>query len=96
MQLQQTIAGLGLSCQWVQDESACLAALSAGDISLLVCDLSLVEQDAISLLMNQPQLQEAGLPIVLLSAHEQTLNRRCPPPAARCRFQYSGGAGQAA
>lgn len=73
MQLQQTIAGLGLSCQWVQDESVCLAALSAGDISLLVCDLSLVEQDAISLLMNQPQLQEAGLPIVLLSAHEQTL-----------------------
>ncbi|TNI88961.1 response regulator [Aeromonas sobria] len=73
MQLQQTIAGLGLSCQWVQDETACLAVLAAGDISLLVCDLSLVEQDAISLLMSQPQLQEAGLPIVLLSAHEQTL-----------------------
>ncbi|WP_042011440.1 response regulator [Aeromonas fluvialis] len=72
-QLQQTIAALGLSCQWVKDEAACLAALEAGDTNLLVCDLSLVEQDAISLLMNQPQLQEAGLPIVLLSAHEQTL-----------------------
>ena len=73
VQMQQTIAALGLSCQWVQDETTCLAALEAGDISLLVCDLSLVEQDAISLLMSQPQLQEAGLPIVLLSAHEQTL-----------------------
>ncbi|MFB2864756.1 response regulator [Aeromonas sp. MdU4] len=73
MQLQQTIAGLGLSCQWVQDERACLAALSAGDIRLLICDLSLVEQDAISLLMSQPRLQQEGLPIVLLSAHEQTL-----------------------
>ncbi|MGH1410088.1 MAG: response regulator [Aeromonas sp.] len=73
MQLQQAVASLGLSCQWVQDESACLAALAAGDISLLVCDLSLVEQDAISLLMNQPQLQRSELPIILLSAHEQTL-----------------------
>lgn len=58
VQMQQTIAALGLSCQWVQDETTCLAALEAGDISLL---------------MSQPQLQEAGLPIVLLSAHEQTL-----------------------
>ncbi|WP_033138675.1 response regulator [Aeromonas finlandensis] len=73
MRLQQAIAGLGLTCQWVQDESACLTALGAGDIRLLVCDLSLVEQDAISLLMSQPQLQDEGLPIVLLSAHEQTL-----------------------
>ncbi|WP_270694125.1 MULTISPECIES: response regulator [unclassified Aeromonas] len=73
MQLQQTIAALGLSCQWVQDEAACLAALAAGDTRLLVCDLSLVEQDAISLLMSQPRLQQEGLPIVLLSAHEQTL-----------------------
>ncbi|WP_421172925.1 response regulator [Aeromonas sp. 601115] len=73
MQLQQAIAELGLSCQWVQDETACLAALEAGDISLLVCDLSLVEQDAISLLMSQPQIQRSGLPIILLSAHEQTL-----------------------
>lgn len=72
-QLQQTIAGLGLTCQWVQDERACLAALAVGDIRLLLCDLSLVEQDAIGMLMSQPQLRAAGLPIVLLSAHEQTL-----------------------
>ena len=73
MQLQLTLAELGLSCQWVQDETACLATLATGDIRLLLCDLSLVEQDAIGLLMNQPRLQAEGLPIVLLSAHEQTL-----------------------
>ncbi|PTT46402.1 response regulator [Aeromonas sp. HMWF016] len=73
MQLQQTIAGLGLTCHWVQDEQACLTALGEGSTRLLICDLSLVDQDAISLLMGQPQLQSDGLPIILLSAHEQTL-----------------------
>ncbi|GAB5991071.1 response regulator [Aeromonas enteropelogenes] len=72
-QLQQTIAELGIPCQWVQEEQACLTALADGEIRMLICDLSLVEQDAISVLMGQPQLREAGLPIVLLSAHEQTL-----------------------
>lgn len=73
MQLQQSISELGLPCQWVQDESACLRALASDDVQLLICDLSLVDQDAISLLMKQPQLRSVGLPIVLLSAHEQTL-----------------------
>ncbi|MNS81178.1 hypothetical protein D3C72_1148820 [compost metagenome] len=40
---------------------------------LLICDLSLAEQDAISLLMSHPQYQHSGLPIILLSAHDQTL-----------------------
>ncbi|MGL4714628.1 MAG: response regulator [Aeromonas sp.] len=71
--LQQTIVSLGLSCQWVQDETACLAALAEGDIRLLVCDLSLVDKDAITMLMQQSQLKADGLPIILLSAHEQTL-----------------------
>jgi CheY-like chemotaxis protein len=40
---------------------------------LLICDLSLAEQDAISLLMSHPQYHHSGLPIILLSAHDQTL-----------------------
>ncbi|MGY3892720.1 response regulator [Aeromonas enterica] len=71
--IQQEIQGLGLPCQWVQDGNACIKALAQGDIKLLISDLSLVEQDAISLLMGQPQYQNSGLPIILLSAHDQTL-----------------------
>lgn len=71
--IQQEIRGLGLPCQWVQDGNACIKALAGGEIKLLVSDLSLVDQDAISLLMSQPQYQHSGLPIVLLSAHDQTL-----------------------
>ena len=62
-----------MPCQWVQDGNACIKALAGGEVKLLVSDLSLVEQDAISLLMSQPQYQHSGLPIVLLSAHDQTL-----------------------
>lgn len=57
----------------MQDGNACIKALAGGEVKLLVSDLSLVEQDAISLLMSQPQYQHSGLPIVLLSAHDQTL-----------------------
>ncbi|MDX2127173.1 MAG: response regulator, partial [Aeromonas hydrophila] len=71
--IQQEIKGLGVPCQWVQDGNACIKALAGGEVKLLVSDLSLVEQDAISLLMSQPQYQHSGLPIVLLSAHDQTL-----------------------
>ncbi len=71
--IQQEIKGLGVPCQWVQDGNACIKALASGEVKLLVSDLSLVEQDAISLLMSQPQYQHSGLPIVLLSAHDQTL-----------------------
>lgn len=42
-------------------------------MGLLICDLSLAEQDAISLLMSHPQYRHSGLPIILLSAHDQTL-----------------------
>ncbi|MFM1713982.1 response regulator [Aeromonas salmonicida] len=71
--IQQEIQGLGLSCQWVQDGDACIQALEQGGVKLLISDLSLVEQDAIGLLMSQPQYQQSGLPIILLSAHDQTL-----------------------
>ncbi|MCH7347209.1 response regulator [Aeromonas sp. MR7] len=71
--IQQEIQGLGLSCQWVQDGNTCIQALAEGKVTLLISDLSLVEQDAISLLMSQPQYQQSGLPIILLSAHDQTL-----------------------
>jgi CheY-like chemotaxis protein len=71
--IQQEIQQLGLSCQWVQDGDACLQALEQGKVGLLICDLSLAEQDAISLLMSHPQYQHSGLPIILLSAHDQTL-----------------------
>ncbi|PJG57675.1 response regulator [Aeromonas cavernicola] len=72
-QIQQMLASMGLPCAWVQDETACVRVLSEEHIELLVCDLSLAEHDAISVLMNQPQYQESRLPIVLLSAHDQTL-----------------------
>lgn len=71
--IAQEIRGLGMPCQWVQDGDACLQALQEGEVGLLICDLSLAEQDAISLLMAHPQYRQRGLPIVLLSAHEQTL-----------------------
>ncbi|MFZ3404583.1 response regulator [Aeromonas salmonicida] len=71
--IQQEIQGLGLSCQWVQDGDACIQVLEQGGVKLLISDLSLVEQDAIGLLMSQPQYQQSGLPIILLSAHDQTL-----------------------
>ena len=71
--IQQEIQGLGLPCQWVQDGEACLSALALGEVTLLISDLSLAEQDAISLLMGHPQYQHSGLPIILLSAHDQTL-----------------------
>lgn len=71
--IQQEIQALGLPCQWMQDGAACLAALEQGEVGLLLCDLSLAEQDAISLLMSHPQYQNSGLPIILLSAHDQTL-----------------------
>ncbi|MBV7437621.1 MULTISPECIES: response regulator [unclassified Aeromonas] len=71
--IQQEIQALGLPCQWVQDGDACLRALEQGEVRLLICDLSLAEQDAISLLMSHPQYQHSGLPIILLSAHDQTL-----------------------
>ena len=69
--IQQEIQALGLPCHWVQDGEGCLQVLEEGDVGLLVCDLSLAEQDAISLLMNHPQYRR--LPIILLSAHDQTL-----------------------
>lgn len=71
--IQQEIQGLGLPCHWVQDGEGCLKALEEGGVRLLICDLSLAEQDAISLLMSHPQYHHSGLPIILLSAHDQTL-----------------------
>lgn len=71
--IAQEIQGLGMPCQWVQDGDACLQALQEGEVGLLICDLSLAEQDAISLLMAHPQYRHRGLPIILLSVHEQTL-----------------------
>ncbi|MFM4649972.1 response regulator [Aeromonas bivalvium] len=70
-QLQLQLRALGLPCRWVQDGAACLQALAEGNTGLLLCDLSLAEQDAISLLLANPQYQ--SLPLILLSAHEQTL-----------------------
>lgn len=69
--IQREIRALGLPCQWVQDGEACLQALVRGDVRLLVCDLSLAEQDAIGLLMRLPQYRD--LPVILLSSHDQTL-----------------------
>lgn len=69
--IAQEIQSLGLPCQWVQDGEACLSVLAQQEVGLLVCDLSLGEQDAIGLLMGQPQHKQ--LPIVLLSGHDQTL-----------------------
>ncbi|MFM5147290.1 response regulator [Aeromonas rivipollensis] len=71
--IQQEIQMLGLPCHWVQDGDGCLQALEEGGVGLLICDLSLAEQDAISLLMSHPQYRHSGLPIILLSAHDQTL-----------------------
>ncbi|MGY3900878.1 response regulator [Aeromonas lusitana] len=71
--IQQEIQELGLPCQWVQDGASCLQALEQEQIGLLICDLSLAEQDAISLLLGHPQYRHSGLPIILLSAHDQTL-----------------------
>ncbi|MNH00228.1 response regulator of RpoS [compost metagenome] len=71
--IEQEVQGLGLPCHWVQDGDACLQALQGSEVGLLICDLSLAEQDAISLLMGHPQSCRNGLPIILLSAHDQTL-----------------------
>lgn len=71
--IQQEIEALGLPCTWVQEGEGCLKALEEDGVGLLICDLSLAEQDAISLLMSHPQYRHSGLPIVLLSAHDQTL-----------------------
>ncbi|MGS3152139.1 response regulator [Aeromonas sanarellii] len=71
--IQQEIQALGTPCHWVQDGEGCLRALEEGGVGLLICDLSLAEQDAISLLMSHPQYRHSGLPIILLSAHDQTL-----------------------
>ena len=71
--IQQEIQALGLPCQWVQDGEACLQALEHSEVRLLICDLSLAEQDAISLLMSHPQYLHSSLPIILLSVHDQTL-----------------------
>ena len=70
-QLEQQIQQLGLPCRWVQDGANCLRVLAEGKTRLLLCDLSLAEQDAISLLLANRQYQT--LPVILLSAHEQTL-----------------------
>ena len=70
--IQQEIQGLGLPCHWVQDGEGCLKALEEGGVRLLICDLSLAERDAISLLMSHPQYRHSGLPIILLSARDQT------------------------
>lgn len=51
--IAQEIQSLGLPCQWVQDGEACLSVLAQQEVGLLVCDLSLGEQDAIGLLMGQ-------------------------------------------
>lgn len=67
----QEIQSLGLPCQWVQDGEGCLQVLAQGGVGLLICDLSLGEQDAIGLLMGHPQYKT--LPIILLSGHDQTL-----------------------
>ena len=62
--IAQEIQGLGMPCQWVQDGDACLQVLQEEEVGLLICDLSLAEQDAISLLsllQRHPQL--AGGPL---------------------------------
>ncbi|MGY3857972.1 response regulator [Aeromonas intestinalis] len=69
--IAQEIQSLGMPCQWVQDGDACLQVLAQHEVGLLVCDLSLGEEDAIGLLMGHAQYKH--LPIILLSSHDQTL-----------------------